>query len=143
MIKTICWPFVFFRLTIPVFLTRQIRKKELVPMVEHCAWMVLLLSLQKAGIGFPAYATENVGIWQDVRVKFGNELEIVDTHVITDLPLPDTTSVNFIVQAEIYNSSKTTRTANLHFNIGGLSAVYPVSLNANEKKMIKLDSSRM
>ena len=61
-----------------------------------------------------------MGIWQDVRVKFGNELEIVDTHVITDLPLPDTTSVNFIVQTEIYNSSKTTRTANLHFNIGGL-----------------------
>ena len=58
MIKRICWPFVFFRLTIPVFLTRQIGKKELLPMVEHCAWMVLLLSLQKAGIGFPAYATE-------------------------------------------------------------------------------------
>ena len=56
--KNLLVPFVFFRLTIPVFLTRQIGKKELVPMVEHCAWMVLLLSLQKAGIGFPAYATE-------------------------------------------------------------------------------------
>ena len=87
----------------------------------------------------PGIRDRNMGIWQDVR--FGNELEIVDTHVITDLPLPDTTSVNFIVQAEIYNSSKTTRTANLHFNIGGLSAVYPVSLNANEKRMIKLTSN--
>lgn len=54
--------------------------------------------------------------------------------MITDLPLPDTTSVNFIVQTEIYNSSKTTRTANLHFNIGGVSAVYPVSLNAMNKR---------
>ncbi len=89
----------------------------------------------------PGIRDRNVGIWQDVRVKFGNELEIVDTHVITDLPLPDTTSVNFIVQTEIYNSSKTTRTANLHFNIGGVSAVYPVSLNANEKRMIKLTSN--
>lgn len=81
----------------------------------------------------PGIRDRNMGIWQDVRVKFGNELEIVDTHVIADLPLPDTTSVNFIVQTEIYNSSKTTCTANLHFNIGGVSAVYPVSLNANEK----------
>lgn len=88
----------------------------------------------------PGIRDRNMGIWQDVRVKFGNELEIVDTHVITDLPLPDTTSVNFIVQTEIYNSSKTTCTANLHFNIGDVSAVYPVSLNANEKRMIKLTS---
>ena len=66
----------------------------------------------------PGIRDRNMGIWQDVRIKFGNELEIADTHVITDLPLPDTTSVNFIVQAEIYNSSKTTCTANLHFNIG-------------------------
>ncbi|WP_317193519.1 glycosyl hydrolase 2 galactose-binding domain-containing protein [Bacteroides ovatus] len=86
----------------------------------------------------PGIRDRNMGIWQDVRIKFGNELEIVDTHVITDLPLPDTTSVNFIVQTEIYNSSKTTCTANLHFNIGDVSAVYPVSLNANEKRMIKL-----
>ena len=41
------------RLIIPVFLTRQIRKKELVPMVERIYCLDgLLLSLQKAGIGF-------------------------------------------------------------------------------------------
>ena len=84
--KRICWPFVFFRLTIPVFLTRQIGKKELVPMVEHCAWMVLLFISSEGWDWIPGIRDRNMGIWQDVRVKFGNELEIVDTHVITDLP---------------------------------------------------------
>ena len=34
--------------------------KESVPMVEHYAWMVLRLFLQKVGIGFLVYETE---IW--------------------------------------------------------------------------------
>lgn len=88
----------------------------------------------------PGIRDRNMGIWQDVRIKFGNELEIADTHVITDLPLPDTTSVDFIVNAEIYNSSKAACTADLHFHIGDVSAVYPVSLNANEKRIIRLTS---
>ena len=110
-------------LIVPVFLTRQIRKKELVPMVEHCAWMFLLLFLQKAGIGFPGIRDRNMGIWQDVRIKFGNELKSLYTCYYGVCLCLTTTSVNFIVQTEIYNSSKTTRTINLHFNIMSVSCL--------------------
>lgn len=56
------------------------------------------------------------------------------------LPLQDTTSVDFVVHAEIYNSSSTFRTVSLHFNVGDVSAAYPISVNANERRKVTLTS---
>ncbi len=69
--------FVFFRLTIPVFLTRQIGKEGIGPNGGAlCLDGPYFLSLQKAGID-SGIRDRNMGIWQDVRVKFGNELKLL------------------------------------------------------------------
>lgn len=86
----------------------------------------------------PGIRDRNMGIWQDVRIRYGNDLELVDPQVITDLPLPDTTSVNFLVNTQIRNLSGVPRSADLHIRVGSVSAVYPVSLGANEIKLIRL-----
>ena len=86
----------------------------------------------------PGIRDRNIGIWQDVRIRYGNDMELIDPQVITDLPLPDTTSVDFIVRARIRNLSDVPRSANLHFAVGDVSAVCPVSLKANESRMVEL-----
>lgn len=87
----------------------------------------------------PGIRDRNIGIWQDVIIRYGNALELIDPQVITDLPLPDTTSVNLIVNTQIHNSSPNPCSADLHIRVGNdLSAVYPVSLKANETRLVRL-----
>lgn len=86
----------------------------------------------------PGIRDRNIGIWQDVRIRYGNDLEFIDPQVITDLPLPDTTSVDFIVRTQIRNLSGVPRSADLHIQVGDVSAVYPVSLKADETRLVQL-----
>ncbi len=47
----------------------------------------------------------NMGIYQDVYLSFTNEVDILNPYIITDLPLPDTTSANLTISATLYNIS--------------------------------------
>ena len=53
----------------------------------------------------PGIRDRNIGIWQDVRLRLTDAVTIVDPQVITDLPLPDTTSVAITVKSGIKNHS--------------------------------------
>lgn len=86
----------------------------------------------------PGIRDRNIGIWQDVRIRYGNNLELTDPQVITDLPLPDTTSVDFIIKTQVRNLSGSSCSADLHVCIGDITAVYPVSLAAHETRSLKL-----
>ena len=86
----------------------------------------------------PGIRDRNMGIWQDVRIRYGNDVELVDPQIITDLPLPDTTSVDFIVRAKMRNLSDISRTVNLNFTLGEVVAIYPIMLKANETRTIEL-----
>lgn len=86
----------------------------------------------------PGIRDRNIGIWQDVRICYGNDVELVDPHVITDLPLPDTTSVDFILRTQVRNLSPEPRRASLCLSVGDVSASYPLELKANESRMVEL-----
>lgn len=74
----------------------------------------------------PATRDRNTGIWQDVRIIYANELELTDSQIITDLPLPDTTKVSFLIHTKVYNASTQLQDAKLHVQIGNVKAVHPL-----------------
>lgn len=53
----------------------------------------------------PGIRDRNIGIWQDVRLRLTDAVTISDPQVITDLPLPDTSSADITVKALIKNNS--------------------------------------
>ncbi len=69
----------------------------------------------------PGIRDRNIGIWQDVSIKFVDELTIKSTQVITDLNLPDTTQAKLIVRAEVFNASKNVKQGILKGEIGNVS----------------------
>ena len=86
----------------------------------------------------PATRDRNTGIWQDVRIVYANELELTDSQIITDLPLPDTTKVSFLIHTKVYNASTQLQDAKLHVQIGNVKAVHPFKIGAKEYKEIHL-----
>lgn len=53
----------------------------------------------------PGIRDRNIGIWQDVKLRFTGDVTITDPQVITDLPLPDTTVSAIEVKATVKNHS--------------------------------------
>lgn len=51
----------------------------------------------------PGIRDRNMGIWQDVRLKATSDVVIGDPHVISDLPLPDTTKAELTFWVPIKN----------------------------------------
>lgn len=46
----------------------------------------------------PGIRDRNIGIWQDVHLRFTNGIRLHDTQVVTHLALPDTTVAEITVQ---------------------------------------------
>ena len=86
----------------------------------------------------PGIRDRNIGVWQDVSLKFTGALTIQDPQVITDLPLPDTTSATITIKATVINHSKSQQNAVILGTIGSINFSRPVSLAAGEKKQIIL-----
>lgn len=53
----------------------------------------------------PGIRDRNIGIWQDVRIKAVNQIKIIDPQVITKINLPDTTSAEISVFADVKNET--------------------------------------
>lgn len=51
----------------------------------------------------PGIRDRNIGIWQNVRLKYTGAVTIADPQVITDLPLPDTSYADLRFRADISN----------------------------------------
>jgi hypothetical protein len=58
----------------------------------------------------PGIRDRNIGIWQDVRLRLTDAITISDPQVITDLPLPDTSSVEITVKSGLKNNSNKIQT---------------------------------
>jgi len=52
----------------------------------------------------PGIRDRNIGVWQDVRLKFTDDVILKDPQVITDLPLPDYSYADISVHVDVYNS---------------------------------------
>ncbi|MDR3625864.1 MAG: beta galactosidase jelly roll domain-containing protein, partial [Ignavibacteriaceae bacterium] len=57
----------------------------------------------------PVVRDRNIGIYQDVYVSFTNEVDIVNPYIVTHLPVPDTTSADITISAQLVNVSNKTQ----------------------------------
>jgi hypothetical protein len=76
----------------------------------------------------PGIRDRNMGIWQDVQLSFTGSVTSSDPQVITDLPLPDTTSANVTLRTTVINNSATTQEATIHFSFEGVAVSKKVKL---------------
>ena len=80
----------------------------------------------------PVVRDRNMGIYQDVYLTYTNDVSIVDPYIVTDLPLPDTTSADIRVSAELKNAGKTAVTGILK---GSIDLLNEVDFYTYKKKM--------
>ena len=84
----------------------------------------------------PGIRDRNMGIWQDVRLKVTSDARITDPQVITDLPLPDTTSAQITIKTTLSNSGESRKTYTLSGVIESVRFSKQVILNGGEQKLV-------
>jgi hypothetical protein len=88
----------------------------------------------------PGIRDRNIGIWQDVRMLLTNAVTIVDPQVITDLPLPDTTSAEITIKSGVKNNSNLTQKVTLNIQIENIEISKTIDLMPNELRSITFSS---
>lgn len=86
----------------------------------------------------PGIRDRNIGIWQDVLLSFRGDISIKDPQIITDLPLPDTSSAEIMVKMEVENSGNEKRLAEVYIQLEDIVLSKSFSLEANECKQVIL-----
>lgn len=97
-----------------------------------------------ASIGWdwiPGIRDRNTGIWQDVRLKVGNDVSIGDPQIITNLALPDTTKATVKIIAPVKNLTNKTVSGTLSAKFEGVDISLPYTLNAHQEKELTFDPS--
>ncbi len=89
----------------------------------------------------PGIRDRNIGIWQDVRLRLTEAITLIDPQVITDLPLPDTTSVSVTVKSEIKNHSQIPQKVTITGWIGKVEVSKTLELKAGELKSVTFSPS--
>ncbi|WP_445586300.1 glycoside hydrolase family 2 protein [Sunxiuqinia sp. A32] len=90
----------------------------------------------------PGIRDRNIGIWQDVKIKYTDQVTLGDPLVITDLPLPDTTSADVTIQTELINHSDSLQRVKVHCRFDDISLVKSVVLKPNEHKQVKFSPNQ-
>lgn len=101
----------------------------------------------------PGIRDRNMGIWQDVQLSFTGRVTAGDPQVITDLPLPDTTSALVSLRTTLTNHSTEAQEASIHFSFEGVSVqkkvklapgqVLPITLTAADDAQLHLKNPRL
>lgn len=84
----------------------------------------------------PGIRDRNIGIWQDVVIKFVDDILIEDPQVITTLPLPDTTSADVTIKMHVKNISSHTTNTTVRASIETIKVDKIVNLAPGEEKEI-------
>jgi hypothetical protein len=84
----------------------------------------------------PGIRDRNIGLWQDVRLHYTGAVTLHDPQVITNLPLPDTTSAAVTIKAVLVNHSSVVQNCVVNGTIEGMNFSQTVSLKAGEKRQI-------
>lgn len=82
----------------------------------------------------PGIRDRNSGIWQDVKLIATSDVIIGDPHVITNLPLPDTTRAEITVHLPIKNLTSRAVNGTAQVEFDGVNISMPYNLNAGEEK---------
>jgi hypothetical protein len=88
----------------------------------------------------PGIRDRNIGIWQDVRLCLGGAVGLKDPQVITDLPLPDTTSAKIIIKAPLYNTGNEEQTFDLICKINEINIHKKITLGPQENRLVIFSS---
>jgi hypothetical protein len=84
----------------------------------------------------PGIRDRNIGIWQDVRLKTGGDVRIVDPQILTDILLPDTTLAEITIHVPLKNSSSQPVKGKLSAKIENIEVETDYYLSAYETKTI-------
>src|SRR6185369_13700437 len=85
----------------------------------------------------PEVPDENMGLWQDVELKFSKPVAIRYPHVITDFDPANPTTAKVTVMADLVNPTDQAVTGTLEGQFEQLSIKQSVTLAAHETKTIK------
>jgi hypothetical protein len=88
----------------------------------------------------PGIRDRNIGIWQDVRMLLTNAVTIVDPQVITDLPLPDTTSADIKIKSGVKNNSNRSQKVTLKVQIENIEISKTIDLMPKELQSVTFSS---
>ncbi|HEV2320184.1 MAG TPA: hypothetical protein VGV18_10570, partial [Verrucomicrobiae bacterium] len=80
----------------------------------------------------PPIRDRDAGIWQDVVLRATGPVTIDDPQVITQLPLPDTSSADVTVKTDLRNLSDSVQHGKLEGSFEGVKFEQPVTLQAGE-----------
>jgi hypothetical protein len=97
-----------------------------------------------ASIGWdwiPTIRGRNIGIWNDVFLNVSGAVTITDPFILTDLPLPDTTSADIKIEVTLNNYNTESVTGVLAGKYGDINFEEKVSLDPSESKVVKLNPS--
>jgi hypothetical protein len=84
----------------------------------------------------PAVRDRDTGIWQDVILRATGPVTIGDSQIVTKLPLPDTSSADVTVKAELHNTAAAPQAGVLRGEFEGVKFTQPVTLAAGETKSV-------
>ncbi|HTV41746.1 MAG TPA: glycoside hydrolase family 2 TIM barrel-domain containing protein [Candidatus Sulfotelmatobacter sp.] len=84
----------------------------------------------------PPIRDRDSGIWQDVILRATGPVTIEDPQVITQLPLPDTSSADVTVQTDLRNLSDTVEQGALEGSFEGVTFEQPVTLQPGETRSV-------
>ncbi len=97
-----------------------------------------------ASIGWdwiPTMRGRDIGIWGDVFLTVTEAVTIENQFVSATLPLPETSSADVTMQADLVNHQSQPFNGTLHFQMDEIRVQQPVQLAAGERKTIILNSS--
>ena len=91
----------------------------------------------------PGVRDRNIGIWQDVQLLATDGITFGDTHVITDLPLPDVSYADLTVKTALKNNLDSEQEVILEGKIGEIAFTKEITLPAGAQVSVTLDSDEI
>jgi hypothetical protein len=85
----------------------------------------------------PAIRDRCAGIWQDVILRASGPVTMVDPHVITALPLPDTSKADVTVEVELHNTSSAEQSGALQGSFEGVQFEKTVTVPPNGTNLVR------
>ena len=91
----------------------------------------------------PGIRDRDTGIWQKVYLSATGPVVIEDPYVVSDLPLPRTDSADLTVETTVRNATPIRQTGLLLGACGPIDFQSPLTLEPNERRVVKLTSAAL
>ncbi len=86
----------------------------------------------------PGIRDRNMGIWQDVKICFTGAVTAADPQIITDLPLPDTSSAAITLKTTLVNHTDKKEMATIDFAFDKIKITKKILLEPQQTLLVEL-----